>query len=91
MRSGCTSGTLKGGQADKVVADAFKLLYLARRMPDAELVLLFNDEDATRLFRPSSRSWLAQAVAVARLNVEVVAIPPGLRERFKRDQVRQSR
>lgn len=84
-------GQLKGGQVRKVVFDSFKLTYLAQRWPEAELVLLFSDEDATRLFRSSSRSWLAKAVAAARLRIEVVAIPPALRERLRQAQARQSR
>jgi hypothetical protein len=84
-------GPLKGGQVRKVIFDSFKLTFLARRWPQAEMVLLFSDEEATRLFRLNSRSWLAQAVQAAGLKVEVVEIPSALRVRVQQAQKRQSR
>ncbi len=84
-------GPLKGGQGDKVVADAFKLLYLARRWPKAELVLLFSDDAAARTFRPPSKSWVAKALTSFAVKVEVVPVPLNLREELRRAQARQSR
>jgi hypothetical protein len=84
-------GPLKGGQTDKVVADAFKLLYLARRLPDAELVLLFSDDAAARTFRPPSKSWVAKAMSSFAVKVEVVQVPAAIRAELRQAQARQFR
>jgi hypothetical protein len=84
-------GPLKGGQADKVVADAFKLLYLARLWPNAELVLLFSDDAAARTFRPPSKSWVAKAVASFAVKIEVVSVPAAIRDELRQAQIRQTR
>ena len=84
-------GPLKGGQGDKVVADAFKLLYLARQWPNAELVLLFSDDAAARTFRPPSKSWVAKAVTTLGVKIEVVPVPAAMRDELRRAQIRQSR
>jgi len=84
-------GPLKGGQADKVVMDAFKLLYIARSWAGAELVLLFSDNDAARTFRAPSRSWVAKALPSFGVQVQVVELPLAMREELLRTQLRQAR
>ena|SRR5437588_11162479 len=82
-------GTLKSSQRHKVMHDAFKLVYLRNKWPDADLVLLFSHEDAAKDFRPVSKSWMAKAVAAAGLKVEVVEIPADLQVRLIEAQARQ--
>lgn len=63
-------GPLKGGQTHKVLGDAFKLAYLARRWPNAELLLVFSDDQAARRFQ-TGRSWVVKAIEAFGVKVEV--------------------
>jgi hypothetical protein len=82
-------GALRGSQPDKVVSDAFKLAFLARRWPEAELFLLFSDEVASRRFLPQSKSWVAKAIAELGVKAVVVEVPEALREKLRQVQDRQ--
>jgi hypothetical protein len=83
-------GPLKGGQPHKVLSDAFKLAYLGRRWPHAELLLVFSDDEAARRFR-TGPSWAAKAIDAFGVKVEVVKLPDAVRNRLRKAQVRQSR
>ncbi len=83
-------GPLKGGQPHKVLSDAFKLAYLGRRWPNAELLLVFSDDEAARRFR-TGPSWAAKAIEAFGVKVEVVKLPDAVRDRLRTAQVRQSR
>ena len=85
-----TSRVAQGGQTHKVLSDAFKLAYLARRWPQAERLLVLNDNQAARQFR-TGRSWVAKAIEASGVKVEVVKLPDAVRDRLRTAQVRQSR
>jgi len=83
-------GPLKGGQTHKVLSDAFKLSFLGRRFPKAELILVFSDEQAARPFI-AGRSWVSKAVEALGVKVEVVQLPDATRVRLRDAQERQRR
>jgi hypothetical protein len=83
-------GPLKGSQPHKVLSDAFKLAYLGRRWPHAELLLVFSDDEAARRFRTGA-SWAAKAIDAFGVKVEVVNLKDAVRNRLRKAQVRQSR
>ncbi|MFF0657802.1 hypothetical protein [Micromonospora tulbaghiae] len=56
-------GPPKGGQKQKVLADALKLIHVNRALGGAyRLILCFSDEQAARSFRPEARTWYAAAL-----------------------------
>src|SRR5712692_1664441 len=73
-------GPLKGGQIRKVIMDAFKLAFLARTRPGAQMILLFSDPAASAPF--TSKRWFAQAIRQLGLQVEVVDIPEEMKARL---------
>lgn len=71
-------GRLKGSQADKLLADAFKLVAVRRLVfpcGHARLLLVLTDDDAARGLRSGWRKGALQALEV---EVHVVALPPGI-------------
>jgi hypothetical protein len=82
-------GTLKVGQIRKVIMDAFKLAFLARTRPGAQMILLFSDPAASTLF--TSKRWFAQAIRQLGVQVEVVDVPEELKARLNAAQKRQYR
>lgn len=67
-------GPPKSGQKQKVLTDAFKLIYAGRRVGGSpRLILLFADEAAATPFR--GRSWSAAAIMEMGVEVEVVTLP----------------
>jgi hypothetical protein len=77
---------LHGSQPDKVVSDAFKLAFLGRRWPNADLFLFFSDKVASRRFQPHSKSWVAKAIAELSVKVVIVQVPEPLREQLPQVQ-----
>jgi hypothetical protein len=82
-------GPLKGGQIRKVIMDAFKLAFLARTRPGAQMILLFSDSAASAFF--ASKRWFAQAIRQLGLHVEVVDVPEETKARLIAAQKRQYR
>lgn len=65
-------GPLKPGQKRKIALDALKLITIGRNYPDAELVIALADEAAAASL--GSHSWLAVALRLWNIKVEVVPI-----------------
>lgn len=82
-------GPPKVAQKHKVLADAFKLLYVASTLPTPpRLVLCLSDHAAARHFT-DARSWAAQALRSFGMQVEVVDLPADLRTSITAAQERQ--
>lgn len=83
-------GAPKGGQRNKVLADAFKMAHVAAVL-DGEWrrILLFSDDDAARPF--TSRSWYAGALRTLEIEIVVVEIDLSLHEDILAAQARQYR
>ncbi|MDA8331279.1 MAG: hypothetical protein M0027_08750 [Candidatus Dormibacteraeota bacterium] len=85
-------GPPKGGQRNKVLADALKLRLAAGLFdPRPRLILCFADEDAARPFRPSARTWYAKALRDAGVDVLVVKLTEERRAQIREAQTRQYR
>ena len=85
-------GPPKGGQRNKVLADALKLQLAAGLFdPRPRLILCFADEDAARPFRPSARTWYAKALRDSKVDVVIVELPEHVRAQIREAQRRQSR
>ena len=85
-------GTPKAAQKHKVLADALKLTWIASTIyPRPRLVLCLSDERAAAPFRPTSRSWAAQALQDLGITITVVDLPAELRRRIEEAQKRQYR
>jgi hypothetical protein len=69
--------------------DAFRLAFLARTRPGAQMILLFNDSAASAFF--ASKRWFAQAIRQLGLHVEVVDVPEETKARLIAAQKRQYR
>lgn len=83
-------GAVKAGQARKIIADAFKLVYAERALGvKARKVILLADEDAARAFR--GKGWVAAAFRALEIEVHVVSLPPEVSERVREAQARQYR
>lgn len=83
-------GPPKGAQKDKVMADAFKLLFVNTLVESAgKRILLFGDHQAAAHF--SGKSWVAQCLRRHNMTIEVVDLPSELRARVLRAQERQYR
>jgi hypothetical protein len=83
-------GRPKSAQRHKVLADAFKLLWVQRGFrPGARMILAFADEEAARPFR--SGSWMATALRDLRVDTVVVSLPEDVREAVLAAQRRQYR
>lgn len=85
-------GPPKAAQKHKVLADAFKLNWIAvTQDPRPRLILCMSDPQAAAPFVVPARSWAAQALADCGIKVEVVDLPEELRERIRAAQSRQYR
>ena len=83
-------GPTKPAQRNKVVSDAFKLLFVAGAgVKKPRLVLLLSDEIAAKPFR--GRSWYAAALERFGFEIIVVALPPEIRRAIASAQMRQYR
>ncbi len=80
-------GTPKSAQKDKVMTDALKLIYLNMHIKEnSKLYLLFADNEAAAHFK--GKTWMAQCLNII---VEIIELPPELREEVKSAQKRQYR
>lgn len=85
-------GPPKAAQRHKMLADAFKLTWIATTIrPRPKLILCLSDELAAAPFLPTSRSWAAQALQDLGIVVAVVHIPDDVRLRIEKAQKRQYR
>jgi len=85
-------GSAKSAQKHKVLADALKLTWIARTIyPQPRLILCLSDQAAAGTFLPPSRSWSAQALRDLNIEIEVVDLPPDLRQSIIDAQQRQYR
>lgn len=84
-------GAVKSAQRHKVLADAFKLSWIATTIyPRPRLILCLSDPAAAAPFL-SARSWPAQALRDFAIEVIVVDLPPHVREQVQAAQQRQNR
>jgi hypothetical protein len=85
-------GPPKSAQRHKVLADAFKLAWIATTLnPRPQLILCLSDPLAAAPFLPAARSWAARALQDHGITVSVVSLPDDLRERLLLAQRRQFR
>jgi len=83
-------GKPKGSQPDKVMADAFKLLFCEKHLcKKFRKILLFSDEVVRQYF--SGKKW--QAECLREHNIEVIALrlPVALLNKIEKAQERQYR
>ncbi|MFI9452448.1 hypothetical protein [Amycolatopsis sp. NPDC052450] len=84
-------GPPKPAQKNKVLADAFKLSWIASTiMPRPRLVLCFSDVAAARPFR-EGRTWAAAALRDLNIDIIVAALPDDVRTVIRSAQKRQYR
>lgn len=84
-------GVPKGGQLNKPILDAFKLMWLANNLqPRPRLVLCLSDEQAARPFT-TAKSWRAQALRDGGVEVLVVNLPEAIKDVIRQAQTRQVR
>ena len=85
-------GSPKSAQRHKLLADAFKLAWIATTLnPRPQLILCLSDPAAAAPFIPGGRSWAARALQDHRIAVCVVDLPDDLRQRLLEAQRRQYR
>jgi hypothetical protein len=83
-------GEAKSAQKDKVTKDILKLMFVRSFLgDDTKLVLLFSDEAAAKFLR--GRSWRGQAMKTLGIEIEMVDLPPDVREKVVLAQQRQYR
>jgi len=80
-------GPLKGGQRHKVATDVLKLITIGREYPDAQLMIAVTDETAAASLK--STSWLAAALRLWDIKVEVVPIKDDTRTQLRNAQDQQ--
>jgi TDG/mug DNA glycosylase family protein len=84
-------GPPKGGQRNKPIVDAFKLLWAAEILPvRPRLILCMADDDAARPFT-DDRSWRAQALRDVGVDVVTVRPPDQVLDGIRTAQRRQYR
>jgi hypothetical protein len=85
-------GSPKSAQKHKVLADAFKLAWIATTIyPRPQLILCLSDPLAAAPFLPGARSWASRALQDHLISVSVVSLPDDLRQRLLEAQHRQYR
>jgi hypothetical protein len=85
-------GPPKSAQKHKVLADAFKLAWIATTVyPRPQLILCLSDPLAAAPFLPGARSWASRALHDHHITVSIVTLPDGLRQRLLQAQQRQYR
>ena len=73
-------GPPKSAQRHKVLADAFKLTWIATTMyPRPRLIFCLSDPLAAAPFLPGARSWAARAFQDRGVTISVVDLPVDLR------------
>jgi len=83
-------GPPKSAQKDKVMTDAFKLLFVnALIKGDGKRILLFADHDAAAHFQ--GKSWMAQCLNKHNIIVEIIELPLELKTEILKAQKRQYR
>jgi len=83
-------GPPKGAQKNKVMADAFKLLFVnALVKGDGKLILLFADREAAAHFQ--GKSWMAECLHKHNIIVEIIELPLELKTKILKAQKRQYR
>ncbi|MEE8418854.1 MAG: hypothetical protein V3S02_01940 [Dehalococcoidales bacterium] len=83
-------GPPKSAQKNKVMADAFKLLFVNEiRGRDGKCVLLFGDSEAAAHFQ--GKSWMAQCLNKHNIIVEIIEMPLELKTEILKAQKRQYR
>ncbi|MEU0792435.1 hypothetical protein ABZ342_20390 [Amycolatopsis sp. NPDC005961] len=84
-------GPPKSAQRHKVLADAFKLSWIASTLPARpRLILCFSDDAAAKPFQ-AGRSWAAAALRDQRIEVFVAELPEQVRAEILAAQRRQYR
>jgi hypothetical protein len=84
-------GAPKPAQKHKVLADALKLIYVAKALPTTpRLVLCLCDTEAAHHFK-AARSWAADALRAFDIEVAVVDIPADISAAVRAAQLRQFR
>ena len=72
-------GPPKSAQRHKVLADAFKLAWIATTVyPRPQLILCLSDPLAAAPFQPGARAWAARALQDLDIAVRVVTLPDDL-------------
>ena len=80
-------GPPNSAQRHKVLADAFKLAWIATTIyPRPQLILCLGAPLAAALFLPGARSWAARALQDHGITVCVVNLPEDLRQRLLQAQ-----
>ena len=83
-------GPAKSAQKNKVMADAFKLLFVNTLVKGAEKrILLFADREAAAHFQ--GKSWIAQCLNKHDIIVEIMELPLELKTKILKAQRRQYR
>jgi hypothetical protein len=83
-------GSLKGGQSDKVLADACKMLLVEAQLKrKCRKILAFACEDAAAMFVPGADSWRSAFLELNGVEVMTVTIPERHRQAVLRAQNRQ--
>ena len=83
-------GPPKSAQKNKVMTDAFKMLYASKFVSNpTRMILVFGDKKAAAHFE--GRSWIAQALRARQIEVQVVELPEATRAAILRAQKRQFR
>lgn len=83
-------GDAKPAQRNKVAADILKLMLVRSLVGERlRLILLFGDEAAAKFLR--GNSWRAAAVHSLDIEIEVVTLPPDIRNKVINAQRRQYR
>ena len=84
-------GQPKGGQRNKVLTDALKLVHVSAALGGGHRkILCFSDDAAARPFQ-SRRSWYAGALRTLDVQIHVVDLPAERRQRIVQAQQRQYR
>jgi hypothetical protein len=84
-------GPPKSAQKHKVLADAFKLAWIATTIyPRPQLVLCLSDPQAAAPFLPGGRTWASRALQDHLIGVRVVALPGDLHQRLLEAQHRST-
>lgn len=83
-------GSPKSAQKNKVMKDGLMLLFAKMRFgEDARCILVFGDKDAAAHF--TGTSWMAECLARLGVEIQVIEMPPELRETVLAAQQRQYR
>lgn len=83
-------GPPKSAHKQKVMTDAFKMLYIEKAVGKSfRKILVFADEDAAKPFL--SNTWQAKCLRAYNIETKIVKLPQAMREKIIRAQKRQYR